>query len=136
MKKTNLRKEKPPNSTGKSHPVRTRKYRTLVAALDGHCAGRTINKRLIGWLFRNLSNNFRQIDGHLISVAISRVCLGHRRDPLAFDAGCGVPLEHYLLFKAARNLADLIETERRFSKNPPRIEQIPSDGRDAMEKAA
>ena len=136
MKKMNLRKQKPPNSSGKSHPVGTRQYRTLVAALDGHCAGRTISKRLIGWLFRNLSNNFRQIDGQLISVAISQACLGHRRDPQAFKEGCGVPLEHYLLFKAARNLADLIETERRFSKNRRRIEQIPSDGRDAMDEAA
>jgi len=136
MKKMNLRKQKPPNSSGKLPPVRKKQHRKLVVALDGHCAGGTISRRLIGWLFRNLSRSFRQIDGQLVSAAISQACLGHRRDPEAFNAGCGVPLEHYLLFKAARNLADVIETQRRFSKKPRPIEQIPSDGRDAMEEAA
>lgn len=136
MKKMNLREPKPPNSSVKSDPIRKKQHRKLSAALDGHCAGSTISKRLIGWLFRNLSRSFRQVDGGLISVAISQACLGHRRNPQAFNAGCGVPLEHYLLFKAARNLADVIETQRRFSKNPRPIEQIPNDGRDAMEEAA
>jgi len=130
MKKMNRPKQKRSTSSGKSHPV------CATPAPDGHCVRSAISKRLVGWLFRNLSENFRQIDGQLISAAISRACQGHRRNPQAFDPGCGVPLEHYLLFKAARNLADLIETQRRFSKKPTRIERIPSDGSDAMEEAA
>jgi len=125
MKKIDLRKQKRPNSSGKSPAVRARQHRMLLAALDENRARSTISKRLIGWLFRNLSRTFREIHGQLISAAISRACLGHRRNPEAFDAGCGVPLEHYLLFNAARNLADLIETQRRYPlKFLPRANHI------------
>jgi len=129
MKKIDLRKQKRPNSSGKSHEDRTRRHRKSLAALDENRARSAINKRLVGWLFRNLSKNSREIQGQLICAAISQACLGHRRNPQAFDAGCGVPLEHYLLFKAARSLAGLIETQRRFFRGFPTPASLASAAR-------
>jgi len=113
MKPIDLRKSSRTTGSARFHPFGESRPRQGLREPERHGARRTISKRLPGWLFRNLSRTFRQIDGDVISDAVSRACLGHWRNPTAFKAHCGVPLDYYLLFVAARYLAALVGTQQR-----------------------
>jgi len=108
MKPNYLRRMANTICVGSVRSVRPANSRDWLTAPEPHHTRRIVSKRLLGWLFRNLSRNFRQVDGEVISAAVSRACLGHRRNPSAFKASCGVPLDYYLLFTAARHLGALV----------------------------
>jgi len=113
MKPIDLRRTARTTCPGRFRSVHPGNSRDWLTTPERPPTRRTVSKRLLGWLFRNLSRNFRQIDGQVISDAVRRACLGHRRNPMAFKASCGVPLDYYLLFTAARHLGALLGTGQR-----------------------
>ena len=64
---------------------------------------------MLRWLYKWLSSSLPHADTDVISDAIADVFVKYRKKPEAFDSHCGVPLEFYLLYAAARRVSKLLE---------------------------
>jgi hypothetical protein len=66
-------------------------------------------KRLLGWVFRTLSKEFRHVNSELIAEAVTAAFRHYWNCPQDFKASRGVPLEYYLLFAASRKLSKMLQ---------------------------
>ena len=106
MKTVHRAKSRSRKSSTKNHPRRS----GAPAEADVLSNGEVIEleaagKRLLGWVFRTLSKEFRQINSEIISEAVTSAFRHYWNCPQDFKASRGVPLEYYLLYAASRKLS-------------------------------
>ena len=75
--------------------------------------GGQISRRLIRWLFKWLCCALPEADRDVIANAVADVVRRYWKSPETFDTHCGVPLEYYLLYAAARRVSGVLQERKR-----------------------
>jgi|ERR1043166_938426 hypothetical protein len=110
MKTVHRAKSRSRKTHAKNHPRRNGPPPEADASSNGDVVElETGGKRLLGWVFRTLSKEFRHVNSEIISEAVTSAFRHYWNCPQDFKATRGVPLEYYLLYAASRKLSKMLQ---------------------------
>ena len=109
MKTVHRAKSRSRKSSAKNSPRRNAAPAEADVLNNGKVIELEGGKRLLGWVFRTLSKEFRQINSEIISEAVTSAFRHYWNCPQDFKATRGVPLEYYLLYAASRKLSKILQ---------------------------
>jgi hypothetical protein len=90
----------------KIHRLRFPRTRKTTGARQhkGKAPSEAKARKLLGWLFQTLSEEFPTINEESIAEVVTGAYRHHLNNPADYKSADGLPLEYYLLYLATRKL--------------------------------